>query len=99
MATEKRLDLVEREAVKDAIGFMNLHFLGHGENKSLLDSINEVPTVDAVEVVRCKDCKFWGGQYASNECSKITKLAHPYYWLKTSPEDFCSIGERKYNGY
>ncbi len=54
---------------------------------------------DAVEVVRCKDCKFWGGQYASNECSKITKLVHPYYWLKTSPEDFCSSGERKYNGY
>lgn len=50
MATEKRLDLVEREAIKDAIGFMNLHFLGHGENKSVLDSINEVPSVDAVEV-------------------------------------------------
>lgn len=51
MATEKRLDLVEREAVKDAIGFMNLHFLGHGEDKSVLDSINEVPSVDSVEVV------------------------------------------------
>lgn len=50
MATEKRLDLVEREAVKNAIGFMNLHFLGHGENKSVLDSINEVPTVDAYTV-------------------------------------------------
>jgi len=45
------IDLVEREAIKDAIGFMNLHFLGHGENKSLLDSINEVPSVDAVPVV------------------------------------------------
>lgn len=47
METEKRLDLVEREAVKDAIGFMNLHFLGHGESKSVLDSINEVPSVNA----------------------------------------------------
>lgn len=51
METKKRLDLVDREAVKDAIGFMNLHFLGHGETKSVLDSINEVPAVDAVEVV------------------------------------------------
>lgn len=89
MANEKRLDLVEREAVKDAIGFMNLHFLGHGETKSILDSINEVPTVDAVEVVRCKDCKYWGDDRRCG-ADKIC-LVHEYTW----GDDFCSYGERK----
>lgn len=55
----KRYDLVEREAIKDAIGFMNLHFLGHGETKSVLDSINEVPAVDAVEVVHGMWSEWW----------------------------------------
>lgn len=46
-------------------------------------------------LVRCKDCKWWGGKYSSNECSKITTLSNPDYWLKTLPEDFCSSGERR----
>ena len=43
-----------------------------------------VPTVDAVEVVRCKDCKF----YATGWCKK---------WLEWSDDDngFCSWGERR----
>lgn len=57
--------------------------------------IKNAPTVDVVPVVRCKDCKWWGGKYSSNECSKITTLSNPDYWLKTLPEDFCSSGERR----
>lgn len=90
METKKRLDLVDREAVKDAIGFMNLHFLGHGETKSVLDSINEVPAVDAVEVVRCRDCRFYNKDTVS--CSFVTTDTNWY------EDDFCSYGERKDNG-
>lgn len=50
---------------------------------------------DKLKIVRCKECKHWGGKYASNECSLITELAQPGYWLKTLPNDFCSSGERK----
>ena len=57
--------------------------------------LNLIPAADVVEVVRCKDCKFWGGKYSSDECSRITELANPDYWLKTLPDDFCSSGERK----
>ena len=53
------------------------------------------PTVDAVEVVRCKDCK---------RCFKhTTKRNRQYMWicmrndtdLYVRPDDFCSYGERK----
>ena len=48
--------------------------------------IDKAPTVDAVEVVRCKDCKHYardkmfGGGYC--------------YGAKKKLDDFCSCGER-----
>lgn len=46
-----------------------------------------------VEVVRCKDCKFWHaeGQY----CDKFGVLWDEFY---TSPNDYCSRGERREDG-
>lgn len=32
----------------------------HAEDETdLLDALKEMPTIDAVEVVRCRDCKYW----------------------------------------
>lgn len=45
-------------------------------------ALEEAPTIDAVEVVRCKDCKYWN----NGDC----------YRLELSrPDDFCSYGEKK----
>lgn len=57
------------------------------------DDIDNAPTVDAVEVVRCKDCK----HYDLGVCLKIYSNgnAHPEAWQPRRPEDFCSYGERK----
>ena len=55
-------------------------------------ALNDLPTVDAVPVVRCKDCKFWNkGKllYGSDLCNC---KAHGGYFL---PDDFCSDGERR----
>ncbi len=60
-----------------------------------IDSIMEyAPTVDAVEVVRCKDCKYY---LNSNEkCGLIDTRLHFYETDKTWTEDcFCSWGERR----
>ena len=50
----------------------------------------KMPTVDAIEVVRCKDCK-WGREVCGNiECSADSNLPpeyHGYEW-------FCPNGER-----
>ena len=51
------------------------------------------PAADVVEVVRCKECKYW-------ECGKDYE---PYcnHWgnmmSETNADDFCSYGERKNN--
>ena len=59
--------------------------------------IVEAPTIDAVEVVRCKDCKYYrpGKHFTDiNFCQRL-----PYYaqkgGLNTADDDFCSYGERK----
>ena len=60
--------------------------------------IRKRPTVDAVEVVRCRDCKHWkpSGSKAGNSFSDMEYIGGceftNYY---RSESDFCSYGERK----
>lgn len=54
-------------------------------------AVDEQKTIDAVEVMRCKDCKYWqdnNGGYPHDECR----------WGNgetPDPDDFCSYGELK----
>ena len=60
--------------------------------------IRKRPTVDAVEVVRCRDCKHWkpSGSKAGNSFSDMEYIGGceftNYYRTES---DFCSYGERK----
>ena len=54
-------------------------------------AINEAPTADVVEVVRCKDCQYWTGKDYDGCCIK-NGLATRY------ANDYCSYGERSENG-
>ena len=47
--------------------------------------ISEAPTVDAVPVVRCRECKHYDGKWMC----KISGVP------SRKPDDFCSHGERK----
>lgn len=50
----------------------------------VIKRIEEFPTEDTVEVVRCKDCKFYG----NGDCS-VQSVRSMY------PNDYCSYGERR----
>ena len=55
-------------------------------------SVDEQPTVDAVEVTRCRDCKY-------HEDTSVTEYEHCCLIGKTVRyNDFCSYGERKGGG-
>lgn len=67
--------------------------------------LREAPTVDAVEVLRCRDCKYWGDEDGKLQRSDGLLYArckvHNYLidgrhtgWCPTE-NDFCSYGERK----
>ena len=54
------------------------------------------PTIDAVPVVRCKDCKHWisvDERIEHMECSIFCGCYGRGY--PTNADDFCSYGERK----
>ena len=76
-----------------------------GEAVVYLQDIAEAPTVDAVEVLRCRDCKYWGDEDGKLQRSDGVLFArckvHNYLidgrhtgWCPTE-NDFCSYGERK----
>jgi len=69
----------------------------------IIDKINEQPEVDAVEVVRCKDCQHWDEETGwckihSHFIDYDGDACHPWEsneWKMFDPNDFCSDGERK----
>lgn len=67
--------------------------MGHGDFETVRTvtdkEIAEIPTVDAVEVVRCRECKY-------HEDTSVTEYEHCCLLSKTVRyNDFCSYGERK----
>ena len=74
---------------------MRADWLENGENEyvydtnAILDSIDSQPTVDAVEVIRCRECKY-------HEDTPVIGFEHCCLIGKTvRHDDFCSYGERK----
>ena len=61
-----------------------------------IETINSAPTIDAVEVVRCKDCKwcecfYHGSSNLSYGCKKLYLTAEAV----DNGNGFCSYGERR----
>lgn len=52
----------------------------------------DAPTIDAVQVVRCKDCKF-GDWDSEPHDAMVCMRTKDGFWR--SGNDFCSYGERK----
>jgi hypothetical protein len=58
-----------------------------------VDDVEKAPTVDAVEVVRCKDCRF----YEENAESRTRFCRRGLNYQYAVPDGFCSYGERRTN--
>ena len=64
----------------------------------VLQVLEEAPTVDAVEVVRCRDCKWYmpGDLFTDIMfCHRLKKDNGKPAKYNYCAEDFCSYGERK----
>ena len=64
-------------------------------DQSMLEAIDIAPTVDAVEIVRCRDCKHYMPQKKSAHWENRANYCNRIVTIKTQPYDFCSYGERK----
>lgn len=59
--------------------------------------INKAPTIDAVEVVRCKDCKSGKVHYIEDDYGSSSEVFCILIASYMRIDDFCSYGERKDN--
>lgn len=55
-----------------------------------LGKLDDAETIDAVQVVRCKDCKHCKSDDLGNLICGLT-----IYEIETSENDYCSCGERR----
>ena len=61
-----------------------------------LEGFKNSPTVDAVPVVRCRDCMNWIPGYITDTDEMIPPKCGKYQQMVGhSSDDFCSLGERK----
>lgn len=76
--------LIDAERLIDYISTSNA--VSFWAKREEIKQIMDTPVVDAVEVVRCKYCKYW----KTNGCHIDYK-----YFSETQPMDYCSYGEKK----
>ena len=86
--------LIDADAVKFRVehGYDN-HGVLLVPYRDIKKSMEATKTVDAVPVVRCKDCKHCDPE--GYHCDHAMSTAAP---LRRKPDDFCSYGERRGGG-
>ena len=94
------LTLLERDKIPLGTGSPNRHGQSmRGGIRKVLRLIEQAPTIDAVQVVRCKDCRYRFTRHCSmfheeqtyNEDDGYDWIEHDY----TSDDGFCDEGERR----
>ena len=91
MATEKRL--IDAHEVEELF-YKQVEYGATDLMDAFDDALEDAQAVDAVEVVRCKECKYWEvGKAYEPYCN------HPCCGLwDTTADDFCSYGKRRTDG-
>lgn len=80
--------LIDADNLRDIFKYETCLF----EPNDVLDYIDSECTIHAVEVVHCKNCRYWDGYNHSGRCeAPVNGLVRE----NTSANDFCSYGERK----
>ena len=61
--------------------------------KEMYNMVKNAPMVDAVPVIRCKDCRNWSE--LGNGTGTCKKLDNVMFWYGTDYNDYCSFAERR----
>ena len=90
--------LIDADALLKHAGIFEVKARARGCGNSILNlakawlwnEVNIAPTIDAVPVVRCRECKHCDPE--NHHCDHHMGTAAP---LRRKPDDFCSYGEQK----
>lgn len=93
-------DLIRRKAVLDYPIRLDHYDEEHGNRhfvlgiESVMEYVEYLPSADAVEVIRCKDCKWSESNHSNQDGYFCHHDRHNSIWQEFS-HDFCSHGERR----
>ncbi len=76
----KTMRLIDADALIDELGISD-------EDIVFEEMLEDAPTIDAVQVIRCKDCKWFNRFGCAIEMVDFTD--------RPTENDFCSFGERE----
>ena len=80
--------------------FENVDWYNNADRDEIAEPlILQAPTIDAVSVVRCRECKWYGGDgWESDEsrrrhwCNRVSEWGK---CIHVNADDYCSYGERR----
>lgn len=67
----------------------------YGDTWEFINTIKDAPTVDAVRVVRCKDCRYFGEMYSRTPEGNEWHYCGIAIVSGVLADDYCSYGERR----
>ena len=82
--------LIDRDALMERMATVYTDTDLRAHYNEIMRAIREQPTVDAVQVVRCKECREYSGVNLSilgMPCGECGKFGHV-----CGPDEFCSFG-------
>lgn len=83
-------DLISRQAAYYTLAEY-YHLRTEEPHKSIKEALSRVPNIDAVPVVRCKDCKWCEKSSVTDMCI----CTHKFGLIDPILDDYCSYGERR----
>ena len=82
--------LIDADSAKLAVSDYKIFRCQLGGLMDVAEFIDDQPTIDAVPVVRCRECKWWHEDDDIGHCDNPDGLDN-----YAKPDDFCSYGKRK----
>lgn len=74
------------------------YHLPNGDTAIPIIDIEHAPTIDAVEVVRCRECEYWKCNPNTKNYGVCRKVSYDDFEVVMEKDDFCSYGERREDG-
>ena len=98
--SNKSKRLIDADELMDSMRELYCKMLGDQDYNDgierAIDAVDDAPIVDAVEVVRCKDCKNWMYEYC--DVGLCVTDAPDIDGVQRRADDFCAYGERRTDG-
>jgi len=77
----------------EALSAEVVHKPDYSYEADMVRRLKEALSAEAVEVVRCKDCKYW--KEWESRTGSCHRSENGYNWFGVGATDYCSFGERK----